>query len=144
VIHAIPQVEFGFRPATRAQLSGWEEPWRGHQFGAIPGGLVAELSADPADGGITEGTVEAAFTPAATAGHVLGRQLLNRDHVVGDHQIAGDPVDFMSPDGRHPRVDAPDPGVGALPPLRRLPSGLGGWIVGPTPARGSTLGSPQP
>ena len=81
-VDTVAQTEFGFHPAAATQLSRREEPWCGHQFGAVPAGFVAELGADATQRGITERAVEAAFAPPTAAAQVLGGQVFDRDDLV--------------------------------------------------------------
>ena len=100
-VDAVAQPEFGFHPAAPTQLSRREEPWRAHQFGAIPAGLVVQLGADPPQRGIAERPVEAAFAPPTTPAHVLRGQLLDRNDLV-----AGSPARWW-PGGSRGRGSRP-------------------------------------
>ena len=92
--------------------------------------------------GVAERAVEAAFAPPATAAQVLGGQLFDRDDLVAGRQGGGGLVDLMGPDRGHPRMNPAHPGVGPLPPFRRLPPRLGVGIVGAAPARRAAAAPP--
>src|ERR1700756_3450777 len=121
-VNAFMQAEFGFRSAARTQLSRSEKPGRGHQLGAIPKALIAELPKNTADSSITQGAVETAFAQSAAPAQVLGGQILDHHHGMPGGQGSGGPVYLMSTDRGHPSMNSAHPAVGTLPPVGGLSS----------------------
>jgi hypothetical protein len=99
-VYALGQGELGFHHAAgRAGLRAGIPPVRYHQPTAIPSGLVAELSAHPAESGIGDGPVQPAAARAAAGlapahpGHI---QILHHNHLVALRQLRGGLVQRVS------------------------------------------------
>ena len=131
---------FSLRSASTVEST--ETTGRGHQRGAIPGGLVAQLGADTPIAASRSARLRPRLRRPPCRVMFLAASCSTHHRVVGQRQISGGLVDLIGADRGHLRMDPAHPGVGARPAFRRLPPRLRVGIVGATPARRLPVGPP--